>query len=122
MSLIVRRATRDDIEVYSKKPLAQTIRAIVGEIDGKIVALGGVYLSKGRHYAFVDLEDECRKYKMTIARHAIRFLSDVRRSGVKFVYACRDETEPGSLRWLTSLGFKPDPRAETLFQWRANSG
>lgn len=119
MSITVRKATRADIENYSKKPQSQTIRAIVAERDGEIIGIGGTYLSKGRHYAFADIPDECRKYKIHIARAAIRFLADARRSGVRFIYACRDEDESGSLKWLTSLGFEQDPTTMILFRWRA---
>lgn len=117
--LIVRPAMRADIEAYSKRPQSQTIRAIVAERDGEIIGIGGMYLSRGRWYAFADVPEECRKYKITIARAAIRFLDEARRSGIRFVYAVRDEDEPGSLKWLTSLGFEIDPRSMIFFRWRA---
>jgi hypothetical protein len=119
MSLIVRNATRADIEAYANKPPAQTIRAIVGDLDGRIIGIGGMYLQSGRWYAFADLPEEARKYKVHIMRAAIRFLADARRSGVRIVYAVRDEGEAGSLIWLTSLGFEIDPRSMIFFRWRA---
>jgi hypothetical protein len=119
MSLIVRNATKQDIESYAGRPSAQTIRAVVGELDGRIIGIGGMYLQSGRWYAFADIPEEARKYKVHIIRAAVRFLADARSSGVRFVYACRDEGEAGSLKWLTSLGFEIDPRSMIFFRWRA---
>jgi len=119
MSLIVRNATAADIASYAGRPSAQTIRAVVADLDGKIIGIGGMYLQQGRWYAFADVPEECRKHKMHIMRAAIRFLADARRSGVRIIYACRDEDETGSLKWLTSLGFEPDPRSITFYRWRA---
>jgi hypothetical protein len=119
MSLIVRNATRADIESYAGRPSAQTIRAVVGDLDGRIIGIGGMYLQSGRWYAFADLPEEARKYKVHIIRAAVRFLADARRSGVRIVYAVRDEGETGSLKWLTSLGFEIDPRSMIFFRWRA---
>jgi hypothetical protein len=117
--LIIRAATKQDIESYAGRPSAQTIRAVVGELDGRIIGIGGMYLQKGRWYGFADIPDECRKYKVSIIRASIRFLADARRSGVRIVYAVRDEGEAGSLKWLTSLGFEIDPRSMIFFRWRA---
>lgn len=119
MTLTVRKATRADIEAYSKKPQSQTIRAVVADLNGEIIGIGGMYLRQGRWYAFADVPEECRKYKIHIMRAAIRFLDEARRSGVRIIYTCRDEDEAGSLKWLTSLGFEQDPTTMIIFRWRA---
>jgi hypothetical protein len=120
VSLTVRPATRADIESYAGRPSAQTIRAIVGELDGEIIAIGGLAIVKGRYYAFLDLKEEARQYKMHIMRTAIRMLTEARRTGVRFIFAEADQSECKSVAWLRRLGFKPDPRSDHLLQWKSS--
>jgi N-acetylglutamate synthase-like GNAT family acetyltransferase len=115
----VRRATREDIEAFSDMENKPTVRAYVGEVDGAIIALGGLAFSGGRWIAFCDLTEKARTYKMTIARMGKRIIADAREMGLRFVYASADPNEPSAIRWLTSLGFEPDPRAPTLYRWRS---
>ena len=118
--IIVREATRADIASFSAISDIPTVRAIVGEIDGKIVALAGIALGKGRWFAFCDLCEDVRPYKMTIARTAIRFLDECRRDGIRFIYAQASLVEPGAISWLTRLGFTLDPRSQQLYRWSAH--
>jgi hypothetical protein len=117
--VIVRPATREDIEAFSDMPDKPTLRAWAGEIDGRIVALGGFAFSGGRWFAFCDLTEEARKHKFTIARTAHMVLSEARKQGIKFIYAEADPEEPGAVRWMASLGFTIDPRTVYLYRWRA---
>ena len=106
--VLVRRATREDIENFSDATMKPTMKAWLGELDGKILGMGGLALSNGRWFAFCDLTDEARKYKMTIVKISYEIMRDAKRSGIKFVYADADTEEPMSRRWLASLGFIPD--------------
>ena len=114
---IVRPATREDIEAFSDLRNKPTLRAWVGEIDGRIIAIGGLAFSKGRWFGFCDLSDEARQYKMTIARTAKMVLDEARRQGIRFVYAEAGQNERGASRWLISLGFIIDPRSGYLYRW-----
>jgi hypothetical protein len=116
---VIRPATRADIKAYAKADDAPSMRAIVMERDGEIIAIGGIALTRGRWIGFCDLQPEARVYKMHIARAARRFLAKARADGIRFIYAGRDEAEPGSLAWLTSLGFIPDPKSQILYRWSA---
>lgn len=118
--LFVRAASREDIDAFSDMASKPTVRAIVGEIDGRIVALGGIALSKGRWFAFVDLLAEARPYKMTIMRAARRFFAEASRSGIKYIYAEASPCEPRAVAWMTSLGFSLDPRSQHFYRWSAN--
>jgi N-acetylglutamate synthase-like GNAT family acetyltransferase len=115
----VRRATRADIEAFSDLANKPTIRAYVGVLDGEIIAIGGLAFSMGRWFAFCDLTEKARKYKLTIARVGKRIMDDAREMGLRFVYADADPNEPTAVRWLTSLGFEPDPRTLVYYRWRA---
>ena len=114
----VRRATREDIASYSNAPGVPTLLAWAGEVDGEVVALGGLAFSKGRWFAFCDLKPEARKFKMTIMRIAKRVMDDACKRNIRFVYAEADTGEPKSVRWMQSLGFEPDPRTGLLYRWR----
>lgn len=114
----VRRASREDIDAFSDLKNKPTILAYVGEIDGEIVAIGGLAFSGGRWFGFCDLREPARKHKMTIARMGKRIMDEAREMGIRFVYVQRDPNEPTALRWLTSLGFTLDPRTATLYRWR----
>jgi len=111
----LRPATREDIEKFSPVRNKPSIRAWCMDRDGEILALGGVARIKGRWVAFMDLEPDARPHKMKIARGAIRFFSELRKDGIKFVYAQPDLDEPASVRWMTSLGFRP---MNEVYRWR----
>jgi RimJ/RimL family protein N-acetyltransferase len=113
----VRHASREDIDTFSSMANKPTILGWVGEIDGKIVAIGGLAFTKGRWFGFLDLKDEARPFKMTIARNAIRVLCEAERLGIKYIYAEADKRETGSERWLKRLGFELDPRTANLYRW-----
>ena len=117
--MLIRPATRDDIEAFSDIPNKPSMRAWVGEVDGRIVGLAGFVFSQGRWLGFCDLTEEARKYKMTLARAAKRVIAQARMDGIRFIYTESDPTEPTSVRWLTSLGFTVDPRTAYLYRWKA---
>lgn len=117
--IIIRNATAEDINAYSAMAEKPTIKAMALIVDGEVLGLGGVAMIAGRWLGFVDLKDEARQYKTTIARAAIRFLADLRRDGVRYIYVQRDESEPRAGIWLASLGFETDSRTPHLLRWRA---
>lgn len=117
--MIVRRATREDIDTYSDMTNKPSLLAWVGEIDGKIVGLAGLAFVKGRWMAFCDLEPEARPFKMKIARAAIRTFQEARKQGIRFIYAEANTEEPGALRWLESLGFEIDTRMPQYHRWKS---
>src|SRR5687767_3399136 len=94
-----------------------TVRAVVGEIDGCIVGMGGLALIGGRWFAFADLTPEVRAYKMTIMRAAKAIFVEAARDGIRFIYTETDPNEPRSLAWLASLGFHLDQRSQYLYRW-----
>jgi len=117
--MIVRPATAADIAHYADTIPTPTVRAVVGEIDGRLVGIGGLRLLRGRWYAFVDLLPEARVHKMTIMRTAKRLLEQARHDGIRFIYAERSPVESRAGRWLASLGFELDQRSMHYYRWSA---
>jgi hypothetical protein len=117
--IVVRPASADDIAAFSDMPGKPTIRAMALVVDDRVLGLGGIAFSQSRWIGFVDLKDEARQYKTAIARAAIRFLAQLRRDGVRYIYVQRDEAEPRAGIWLASLGFEIDPRSQQLLRWEA---
>lgn len=92
-------------------------KAWVGEVDGKIVGIGGLYFHKSRWFGFCDLTDEARKYKLAIARTARLAMDEAKRMGIRFIYSDVDTEEPNARRWHEILGFKLDQRSQRLMKW-----
>lgn len=116
--ITVRPATREDIEAFSGERLPVTVMALAGEVDGRIVGIGGLARVNGWLVGFCDLSEEGRRYKMAIVKAARRILATARSEGRQFVYAWADPTEPNATRWLQSLGFVA-VNESGLFKWRA---
>jgi hypothetical protein len=119
---VVRPAAREDIEAFFGPRAKPTMKAWVGEVDGRPIGIGGLALAGGRWVAFCDLTPEARRYRRAIVRTARLIMEEARRSGIRFVYAAADMEEPMALRWLASLGFERDERSGRLFRWQQGMG
>lgn len=117
MQPVIRPATRKDIEAYSDMKNKPTIVAWVGDLDGRIIAIGGVALFHGRWIAFLDLTEEARRYKVSIAKAARTLFAWADQHGVKYIYADADKKEPKAIAWLHRLGFELDHRTNYLYRW-----
>ena len=117
---IIRKATHSDIEAFSSMAMKPTIQAWVGDLDGKIIGIGGFAFSHGRWFGFCDLTDEARKYKLTLVKTAKMVMQEAQKQGIRFIYAEVSDVEPGAMRWLKSLGFSLDPRSLCLYRWKGN--
>ena len=117
---VTRWATRDDIEAYSPLRNKPTIRALCIEVDGEIVALGGLAFSQSRWIMFCDVQDEGRRYKVALMKAAKRMIEEAGRMGIRYVYATASPSERNSVRWVESLGFKIDPRTPDIYRWSAD--
>lgn len=119
--VILRKATREDIERFSDMPVKPSARAYVAEQNGEIIALYGLAFIGGRWFAFCDLKPEARLHKIKMVRAGKQLIADAYRDGIRFIYAQVDKSEANSTRWLSSLGFKLDPRSQVLYRWSAST-
>jgi hypothetical protein len=114
----IEKATKEDVEFFSNDAPKPTMKAFVAKKDGKPIALFGLARElDGRWYAFFDITDEARPYKVTIAKTARKIMDEARKMGLRFVYAVPDEEEPMARKWLERLGFKTDKRSGVLMRW-----
>lgn len=81
--------------------------ALVGKVDGRAVAIGGVaFFKNGQNVAFCDITDEGRKYPLSIHRAGLAAIALAKEHGLKHLVAT-GESNVASQRWLVRLGFKP---------------
>ena len=118
----VRPATADDLsrfyvgDMQPKAPLP-TVEAWVGELDGEVIAVGGVNHRRGWLEAFYDCSEKARQFPMDLYRASRKFMASLPKD--RLVYGLHDSREPGGARWMQSLGFKPVEGREGLYRlWR----
>lgn len=80
------------------------MRALVAELDGKVIAIAGTYHAKEQVYAFSEMKDEMRKRKRAILHMAALAMPLVYRHPLVMAFA--STTEKSSRRFLNWLGFK----------------
>ena len=113
----VRRATRADLEAFGEMRHKPTVKAWVGEVDGRIIGVGGFYFKDGHWVGFADLKEEARRYKVRFIKVARMAVEDMRLSGHRYIYAEVDPDFPMAPRWIESLGF--EMQASGLWRWQA---
>jgi hypothetical protein len=117
---VVRPATADDIAAfYGEDDPRPTVLAWAGEVDGKVLGIGGLAFAQGWWFGFCDISAEGRRYKVTIAKMARMIMAEAQARGIRYVYADADANEPMAVRWLRSLGFDIDPRSNLYYRWKA---
>lgn len=115
--MIVRPATKEDIDRCELSYAKPSVKAWVIDDDG-VKVLGGFALINGRWFVFCDIEPGYEgKYKTALGRIGYRAFQEMKRMGVRYIYAEADPKIPTSVRWLVRLGFMSDPRNPHLYRW-----
>lgn len=99
----LRPATAADIAAFTNGEMKMTCRAIVADLDGDILGMGGVYYTGSHVIAFSDFKDKMRKYPFTMAR-AVKIIMNI--VGNKPCLAVADARHEGSDKLLEKIGFK----------------
>ena len=118
---VVLRPTRpDDLPHLIGEPLPWRVRAITGEIDGRVIGIGGLtFLPGGTVAAWTALTDEALRHKITLHRAALRLLREAKAAGYSRIVACADPESVKAVRWLERLGF--ECLAGMVYVWRPDS-
>lgn len=104
----VRPATPADFAAMGIDKIYWRSRAMAGEIDGKVIGVGGfAYLQCGTVAAFGAFTDEARKAKVALHKAGLRLMQQVRDAKLKRVVALADCNIEAAERWLRRLGFRP---------------
>jgi hypothetical protein len=103
--MLLRPATRDDLIALQGKLPEHTMRAHVAEVDGKVLAVGGVYYVNGTTVAFSYLADEIRGHRKSIMR-AAKFAMEKIAALPGPVYALCSRDEATAPQFLARLGFE----------------
>ncbi|WP_227136740.1 hypothetical protein [Kosakonia radicincitans] len=104
MTSKIRYATREDISGwYDRVPC--TMRAIALEVNGKVVAFGGVMRRDHRLVAFMEMMDDAPKYRVSMVKGACKAIREIISSYTQPVYAVVDEGWKSAPRFLDYCGF-----------------
>ena len=114
---ILRSATyKDAVSFYGGTP-PFSFKGFAAELDGEVVALGGVYYQAGAAIAFSDLKPAIRKHKRFMVM-ACKMLVNMFDELDTPVFAVASSNEPTAPYLLIRLGFKPTgvfgPNGETM--------
>ena len=121
MPLVIRPATREDLDAFPTPFAKPTVKALAAEVDGEVLGVAGLAIVRGRYYAFCDLTStQAAPYRIAVARAAKRLFAEARAAGIRYIYTNADPDEPRACRWLASLGFTPDTRHPHLYRWSAS--
>lgn len=90
------------------EPLPYRTRGIAGEIDGKLLGVGGLALLPNQTWAaYVHLHPEARNYPVALHRAALLTLNQAKLYGISRVVAFAEDGIEAAERWLARLGFEP---------------
>lgn len=104
MQTTIRPANGNDIHGwYGRNP--GTMRAVIVEIDGKPIAIGGVMHKHGALMAFMDMKPEAHDYPIAIMRGTYRAIRDIFSHYQIPIYATISEELESAPRYLRHIGF-----------------
>ena len=103
----VRFATEADIIAWYGKAQHRRLRAIVGFVDGEMVAIAGLCYLDNAAEAFCELKEAAYRHKKTIMKSAKLLVKMIDEFGGP-VIAVADENEKNAPAFLRHLGFESD--------------
>lgn len=100
-----RYATREDVAQWFEGRVPSTMRALVLEDGGEVIAIAGLATEGGITQAFSDVKPAARQHPMALGRMAVAF-GDMLNAVAGTVVALCNADEPTSPGLLKHLGFK----------------
>lgn len=109
--VIIRPANGQDFyDVYGHSP-SRNMKAYAAELDGKTIAIGGLYYFPEQIIAFTKIKEGYENQKVGLAKGALKLLEMLRKINVP-VFAVADPDVPGSSETLLRCGFEYVKRSE----------
>lgn len=109
----IRNATQQDVEDWFGERPRFAVRAVVGELDGKVIAIGGVYREQRAMVGIAGLKPEMRSRKKDIVRMVKAGLNILQNYNT--VVALPDKNEPTADAFIRHLGF--ERTSEGIYTW-----
>lgn len=113
MTASIRFATYADFAQFDEPP-RPTVRAVAVEVDGSVVAIGGVAYLPGRNLAFMQAKTGAPS--LSIMRASRKAMIEILSKTKPPIIAERDVTIESSERYLLHLGF--EHMHDNLYLWK----
>lgn len=105
--VIIRPATRADIDAMIDEKLPWRVRAWAVEKGDELLGIGGfAYQPNDTIAAFVLKKPGAEKYAVSLHRAGLMAMREARRLGYRRIVALAEQTNEAAERWLIRLGFK----------------
>ncbi len=102
----VRYATAEDLHKWYGGPPPMTMRAVVVDNDGEIMAVAGLCRALNHIQLFSHIKDDLRPHKLTMARTAA-MLRKMINGPVVALEDCSEPTARRLLSWMGLVEFEP---------------
>jgi hypothetical protein len=114
----VRPATIADVRrYYGELKTLPTVDAVVGELAGDLIGIGGFAHIQGRIVGFMDLKPAARPWVIHLYRAVREYMRKAQDEDYKIIYVEPNKDEPTADRFLRHFGFEPvDDGA--VYRWK----
>ncbi len=116
MTTTIRFATLDDFVKFDEPP-GPTVRAVAVEVDGEVLAIGGIAYLPGRNLAFMQSKPGIPA--TTLFKATRKALQEILSQTKPPIIAERDESIESSGRYLERFGF--EHMQGNLYIWKGNN-
>lgn len=113
----LRTATADDVIAWYGN-IPATMRAIILEVDGEPVAIGGVMKKNGNSVAFMDMKTDAHAVPFSLWKGSVKALREIISQSRVPVYARVSDELPTAPAFLKRLGFVPIDEKNEVMIWQ----
>ena len=110
-----RPATAADFAALFDRPVPHRTRAIAAEVDGELLAVGGITYRPDGVFAFAQFTPAFKLFPVAVHRAGVAGMALIRAAGVPVVFAEAQPGNPAAERWLERFGFELEG---AVFVWR----
>ena len=103
--MIFRPATLKDVEFFYPEGIPTSVKAIIAEHNGAVLAIGGLYKAGQQMVCFSGMVDDMRRFPKQILKMARLVMKMCQL--YPCVYAVASENEATSKRFISHFGFEP---------------
>jgi hypothetical protein len=118
--VILRPATRADIDAIIDEPLRYRVRAWAAGRGGQLLAVGGfIFQPFDTVLAFLILAAPASSFALSLHKAGKHMMNEARRLRLRRVVATAEQGNPAAEPWLARFGFEPVMiGTEKVWVWR----